>query len=1101
MSYYNRYTRATGWKDLLFQGGRGLQSAELNELQAVLTDERAQLASLITREGTVRGCEILVDGTTVTITPGQVYFGRYFHDVPGGDVTITGVGEERIGIRFTEVEVDEIADPTLLDPALNWSNFGQAGAHRLTFSSTITVDDDSALYLYTLRNGEVVSEPSTEYGELLDLLARRTQDESGSYLVRGMRVSIEPLDASQYYAVIGAGKAYVLGYEINVPANFRVPVNRPLATRTVTNEVQIYDDLVTLYPLNAQPVAAIVQVTATVEVTQSITRGGTPGGVDTLPLTPVVSIELVEQGATTYTVTTDYVRVGDTIDWSPGGIEPGTGTSYDVTWRYIATLTDDTDYQLTGNDLEILGVLEPVDGTAMNVTYTAYLPRHDLVVMDRHGTVTPIEGQSSIYPSAPPQPGNTLLLAELRFAANAAAEDVVVLGSGLYRQTMPELSTLKNRVQNLEYNAAVTDLEQAALNVELPTTKKGIFTDVFRDLTKADPDHGDWSAAISTLNRTLTPSFAVDFQDCPAPLTGAHVMLNYTEQLFQAQPLGTELVLVNAYATFSNAGVITLDPSDDRWIEEDNILVDEGGPTIPRYFRHLRDFWQWMRRLGGEWEVDVTRSRTHWLLRLFGFQRLTATVDTVVSTEEQFVEGFSRAQTIAVRGEAFTPDANNLALSFDGTGYDLTPTGSTVAGSNAGTVRANASGAFTATFDLPAGVPGGTKEVLVTNNVNTGRTQFEIGHTLRTNRVRRQTVNIDPVAQSFLVEDTVAITAVDLYFGAKDATLPVVVSIRSMVNGYPGIDVFAERVVPAASVTTSADGSTATTVTFIRPALLEPGEYCLVIASESDQYSVAVGRLGERDLINGEYVASNAAPGILFSSANARTWTADQAADLKFRLYRAQFVANALRAFGVDGTPDTQVGNATLLLDNLTVDASLFYLMADQLTPVGCRLRWEISHDDGSTWSRFEADEEIDTRATHTDARVRVAFEGDAAGRASPMLALPVSLLAVKWDATGAYVSRNVELGQAYTSLYVYLDADIPSGTTLTGDYSTNGGSSWTTLGGFTLQQAVDSDYNEYLAFVTGLSSPTQFRVRLNFTANGARSLVPSVRRLRVITT
>ena len=44
------------------------------------------------------------------------------------------------------------------------------------------------------------------------MLARRTYDESGSYIVRGLTVETKDhADPSKYYAVVSEGKAYVLG--------------------------------------------------------------------------------------------------------------------------------------------------------------------------------------------------------------------------------------------------------------------------------------------------------------------------------------------------------------------------------------------------------------------------------------------------------------------------------------------------------------------------------------------------------------------------------------------------------------------------------------------------------------------------------------------------------------------------------------------------------------------------------------------------------------------------------------------------------------------------------------------------------------------------
>ena len=77
---------------------------------------------------------------------------------------------------------------------------------------------------------------------------------------------------------------------------------------------------------------------------------------------------------------------------------------------------------------------------------------------------------------------------------------------------------------------------------------------------------------------------------------------------------------------------------------------------------------------------------------------------------------------------------------------------------------------------------------------------------------------MDPLAETFLVEADggMMLTSIDLFFKTKDASLPVSVEIRDVVNGYPG-----KTTLPFSIVTKnptmlilSEDGSVATTFTF-----------------------------------------------------------------------------------------------------------------------------------------------------------------------------------------------------------------------------------------------------------------------------------------------
>ncbi len=152
----------------------------------------------------------------------------------------------------------------------------------------------------------------------------------------------------------------------------------------------------------------------------------------------------------------------------------------------------------------------------------------------------------------------------------------------------------------------------------------------------------------------------------------------------------------------------------------------------------------------------------------------------------------------------------------------------------------------------------------------------------------------DPLAQSFMIdeEDGMFITSLDAFFATKSDTIPVRAEIRNMVNGYPGQKVipFAQKYLNPSSVNTSTDGSTATTFTFDSPVYLQEGiEYCIVLYSDSTDYTAYIARLGDKTIDSDRTVSKQPASGVLFKSANYRTWTPEQMEDMKFTLKKAVF--------------------------------------------------------------------------------------------------------------------------------------------------------------------------------------------------------------------
>lgn len=180
---------------------------------------------------------------------------------------------------------------------------------------------------------------------------------------------------------------------------------------------------------------------------------------------------------------------------------------------------------------------------------------------------------------------------------------------------------------------------------------------------------------------------------------------------------------------------------------------------------------------------------------------------------------------------------------------------------------------------------------------------------------------VDPLAQSFVVGGNIEapdssreglatddsngafLTAVDLFFAKKDSgNAPVKVEIRSMELGTPTRIVIGNSVTLRPSeVNVSSDASVATKVTFDEPIYLPPGrEYAVVIISEqSDQYEMWTAVMGEKTVntkdlpdVSAVTYSKQFAMGSLFKSQNGSIWTANQYQDLKFKLYKAQFIEN-----------------------------------------------------------------------------------------------------------------------------------------------------------------------------------------------------------------
>ena len=169
-----------------------------------------------------------------------------------------------------------------------------------------------------------------------------------------------------------------------------------------------------------------------------------------------------------------------------------------------------------------------------------------------------------------------------------------------------------------------------------------------------------------------------------------------------------------------------------------------------------------------------------------------------------------------------------------------------------------------------------------------------ITQTTATRGAARQVGYHDPLAQTFMVDEAggVFLTSVDICFSTKDANVPVTLQVRNTVNGYPGQSIlpFSEKSLNPVSVTTSTDGSSATTFTFDSPVYVQENtEYALVLMANTTEYNVFVARLGQTALGSNRTISQQPYTGVFFKSQNGVTWSADQNEDLKFKIKRAEF--------------------------------------------------------------------------------------------------------------------------------------------------------------------------------------------------------------------
>ena len=145
----------------------------------------------------------------------------------------------RIGFFIERDTVTSREDLSLLDPAIGSSNYNAPGGDRYKINlilgqSGITAQTNDFLELLRIENGDITKKlEKITYAEIEKTLARRTYEESGSYVVNPFDISVKDAGVSLDIS-FGSGKAYILGHEIETQYPQKVSISKARTTREET---------------------------------------------------------------------------------------------------------------------------------------------------------------------------------------------------------------------------------------------------------------------------------------------------------------------------------------------------------------------------------------------------------------------------------------------------------------------------------------------------------------------------------------------------------------------------------------------------------------------------------------------------------------------------------------------------------------------------------------------------------------------------------------------------------------------------------------------------------------------------------------------------
>jgi hypothetical protein len=194
-------------------------------------------------------------GTVCSINEGVFYVDGFFVQVGNQTTAVNPYGTDanvKIGLEISDDIVDSEIDTTLLDPAQGSFNYQAPGGDRYQFNLTLTtrpldavVDESQFFELMRVENGAITKQVKYPvYAELEKTLARRTFDESGDYVVRPFRATInDGENANNYVISIEPGKAYVKGFEFETLGTFKMETPKPRRPEDIKSLVDVDVDI------------------------------------------------------------------------------------------------------------------------------------------------------------------------------------------------------------------------------------------------------------------------------------------------------------------------------------------------------------------------------------------------------------------------------------------------------------------------------------------------------------------------------------------------------------------------------------------------------------------------------------------------------------------------------------------------------------------------------------------------------------------------------------------------------------------------------------------------------------------------------------------
>ena len=265
------------------------------------------------------------------------------------------------------------------------------------------------------------------------------------------------------------------------------------------------------------------------------------------------------------------------------------------------TLSNCLDFRQSVKNTTETGLIKP--NSVIGVDFTYYKPRRDIIALSQLGELKYVKGSASENPTYPTIPSDSLILYRIEKPGYLySLDDLDIEVAKNRRYTMMDIGELEQRIHNLEYYTALSQLESEAAETQindgagLPRFKGGIITDSFRGHGVGDTNSSGYRAAIDRDNFTARPMYLSDnarwsyisgmgaasepvssWNDETISTTSYSgkrknsLTLDFIEKVLVDQPYASDHISVNPYDVATWSGNLELSPSSDEWKDVNNV--------------------------------------------------------------------------------------------------------------------------------------------------------------------------------------------------------------------------------------------------------------------------------------------------------------------------------------------------------------------------------------------------------------------------------------------------------------------------------------------------------------------------------------------------